>query len=350
MCKYIKFYVPFFLKKLMEEHYRTLELSRGATKDEVRRAYFRLSLRYHPDRNRDTEAPGRFRKIHEAYRTLMDAPPPSASSSASSATAHEFFHSLFPSFRKEWLDSIPEEWLETTDVSRLEEFTSHPQVKLVISVLNSVGRCFPPATDAVPGTGATTTTKKSPVIIQQLEVDLEDIYDKKIVKVDILRLRPLSSASTRSTELLVPLYFPESIHKGEGDQISEHHSPGDVVFHVHSKPHPVFHHRREEFFHLSLNLVITPIEAYVGGRITVRHLSGRDINIRINPLFFQRMRRTFILEGFGLWDATTEVYADLTISFTVEFKELDDVKMRLLTEAFRPPPLEEEEDWVTLQV
>jgi hypothetical protein len=233
-------------------------------------------------------------------------------------------------------------------------------VKLVISVLNSVGRCFPPAAAAAASTAATaapeaapeaeTTTKKSPVIIQQLEVDLEDIYDKKIVKVEIVRHRP----SIRSTTLLlVPLYYPESIHKGEGDQMSEEHSPGDVVFQVHSKPHPVFQHRREEFFQLSLNLTITPMEAYVGGRKTVRHLSGRDINIRINPLFFQRMRQTFTLEGFGLWDATTEAHADLVISFTVEYVELDDAKMRLLTEVFRPPPEEEEqeeEDWVTLQV
>jgi DnaJ-class molecular chaperone len=260
---------------------------------------------------------------------------------------------LFPAFQKEWLDSIPEEWLETTDVSRLEEFASHPQVKLVISMVNSMGKCFPAAQCPVAGAAAS-SPRKSPVIIQELEVDLQDIYEKKIVKVEMDRHRPSASCDksiAAAAPLLVPLYFPESIHKGVGDQLSEKHAPGDIIFHVHSKPHPLYQHRREDFFQLSMNVAITPIEAYVGGRRSVQHLSGRDINIHIAPLFFQRMLRAFTLEGFGLWDPTTEAYGDLVIRFSVEYVELDDAKMRLLTETFLPPANEkEEEDWITLQV
>jgi hypothetical protein len=63
------------------------------------------------------------------------------------------------------------------------------------------------------------------------------------------------------------------------------------------------------------------------------------------------MIRVFTLEGFGLWDPTREAYGDLVIRFSVEYVQLDDAKMRLLTETFLPPDDNpEEEDWITLQV
>lgn len=50
--------------------YDVLGLQRGATFREIKSAYRKLSLRYHPDRNLDEGADERFKEITEAYQTL----------------------------------------------------------------------------------------------------------------------------------------------------------------------------------------------------------------------------------------------------------------------------------------
>eukprot|EP00871_Galdieria_phlegrea_P005518 jgi/Galph1/5968/GphlegSOOS_G4581.1 len=55
-------------------HFRTLGVSTSATFEEVRRAYRRLVLKYHPDRNRGmgTENIVKFRKVVQAYQALNE--------------------------------------------------------------------------------------------------------------------------------------------------------------------------------------------------------------------------------------------------------------------------------------
>lgn len=55
------------------DFYEVLELERTATGDEVKRAYRRLAMQFHPDRNPDDpEAGERFKEASEAYEVLRD--------------------------------------------------------------------------------------------------------------------------------------------------------------------------------------------------------------------------------------------------------------------------------------
>jgi len=57
----------------MPTYYEILEISREAPLEEIRTAYRRLALRYHPDKNPgDTVAEDRFKQISEAYQVLAD--------------------------------------------------------------------------------------------------------------------------------------------------------------------------------------------------------------------------------------------------------------------------------------
>lgn len=55
------------------DYYKILEIGRSATPEEVKKAYRRMALRYHPDRNPgNTEAEARFKEAAEAYSVLAD--------------------------------------------------------------------------------------------------------------------------------------------------------------------------------------------------------------------------------------------------------------------------------------
>lgn len=55
-----------------KDYYRTLGLAKGATEEEIKKAYRKLALRYHPDKNKAAGAEEKFKEIAEAYEVLSD--------------------------------------------------------------------------------------------------------------------------------------------------------------------------------------------------------------------------------------------------------------------------------------
>lgn len=56
------------------DYYKVLELARNATEAEIKKAYRRLAMKFHPDRNPDDkDAEERFKEAKEAYEVLTDA-------------------------------------------------------------------------------------------------------------------------------------------------------------------------------------------------------------------------------------------------------------------------------------
>lgn len=59
--------------KPKEDYYKTLGLTKSATDTEIKSAYRKQAMRYHPDKNPgDKAAEDKFRKVTEAYETLGD--------------------------------------------------------------------------------------------------------------------------------------------------------------------------------------------------------------------------------------------------------------------------------------
>jgi molecular chaperone DnaJ len=54
------------------DYYATLGVDRSASADEIKRAFRRLAMEYHPDRNSEPGAEARFKEINEAYEVLSD--------------------------------------------------------------------------------------------------------------------------------------------------------------------------------------------------------------------------------------------------------------------------------------
>ena len=54
------------------DFYDVLGVERGASADDIRRAYRKLARKYHPDVSREPEAEDRFKEVSEAYDVLSD--------------------------------------------------------------------------------------------------------------------------------------------------------------------------------------------------------------------------------------------------------------------------------------
>lgn len=56
-----------------KDYYKILGINRNASEDEIKRAYRKLALKYHPDRNpNNKQAEERFKEVNEAYQVLGD--------------------------------------------------------------------------------------------------------------------------------------------------------------------------------------------------------------------------------------------------------------------------------------
>tara|TARA_Y100000741_G_scaffold314750_1_gene260306 strand:+ start:299 stop:739 length:441 start_codon:yes stop_codon:yes gene_type:complete len=58
----------------MKNYYNILEINKNATKEEIKSAYKKLALKYHPDKNQKNKeaAEDKFKEISEAYEVLSD--------------------------------------------------------------------------------------------------------------------------------------------------------------------------------------------------------------------------------------------------------------------------------------
>ena len=58
---------------MAKDYYSTLDVERGASADDIKKAYRKLAMKYHPDRNPgDKAAEERFKDVSEAYAVLSD--------------------------------------------------------------------------------------------------------------------------------------------------------------------------------------------------------------------------------------------------------------------------------------
>lgn len=57
---------------MSKDFYKTLGVDRSASADEIKKAYRKLALKFHPDRNKAKDAESRFAEISSAYAVLAD--------------------------------------------------------------------------------------------------------------------------------------------------------------------------------------------------------------------------------------------------------------------------------------
>lgn len=58
--------------KMGKDYYKTLGIEKGAKDEDIKKAYRKLALKYHPDKNKTPGAEEKFKEVAEAYEVLSD--------------------------------------------------------------------------------------------------------------------------------------------------------------------------------------------------------------------------------------------------------------------------------------
>ena len=82
---------------MQQDYYKILEIDRNASKEEIKRAYRRLAMKWHPDKNQhDKEvAEKRFKEIGEAYEALTNPEKFRQNPQMHNINPHDIFNQIF---------------------------------------------------------------------------------------------------------------------------------------------------------------------------------------------------------------------------------------------------------------
>ncbi|KAI8979675.1 hypothetical protein BDF20DRAFT_835662 [Mycotypha africana] len=115
----------------LPECYHVLGISHTASEKEIKRAYHREALKYHPDRNHDVLSNQRFQKINEAFETLTQQRNTCNDDDDDSDThqfAEELFNQLFSNELKSF--DISKETRTTTNTHTTATTTTTTTIKM----------------------------------------------------------------------------------------------------------------------------------------------------------------------------------------------------------------------------
>ena len=328
------------------DYYDVLGVSRSASEEDIRKAFRRLALEHHPDRNRSEGAAERFKEINEAYQVLSDADKRGrydrfghdAVSSNGGARGFEGFENFggFGDIFDAFFGSTPGRGRSTAaqrgaDLQHsvtidFEEAVFGAEVELELHRTEVCDECRgtrsrPGASTArcvdCNGAGQVRRAHRS-MFGQFVQVATcgKCRGDGKVVTDPCQQCRG-SGRQRRNRKLAVTV--PAGVEdgsqmrlSGEGEASPDGGPPGDVYVSIRVREHPVFERRDHDILYTrSVNVA----QAALGAKVTVPTLEGdREIDI---PPGTQSGRR-FRLKGHGVARLRTRQRGDQLVTVVVE--------------------------------
>ncbi|XP_075714835.1 dnaJ homolog subfamily B member 1 [Rhinoderma darwinii] len=321
-----------------KDYYKTLGLAKGASEEDIKKAYRKQALKYHPDKNKDPGAEERFKEIAEAYDVLSDpkkreifdkygeeglkGTPGGGCGGGGGQNGPSFSysfhgdpHAMFSEFfgGRNPFDSFFGRGDEDMD-------TEDPFSGFGMGGFNHLGG-FPRAPHGRREAGP---RKQDPPVLRELPVSLEEIFTgcTKKMKISHKRLGP-DRRSLHTEDKILTIQVKRGWKEGtkitfpkEGDETPTN-IPADIVFVLKDKPHSVF--KRD-----SSNVVYTAKiglrEALCGCSVNVPTLDGRTIPVVSKDIINPGTKRRIHGEGLPLPKAP-EQRGDLIVEFDIRFPE-----------------------------
>ena len=262
------------------DYYEVLGVKKGASMDEIKRAYRKLAVKYHPDKNPgDKQAEDRFKEINEAYAVLSDADKrrkydqlganwQQYERAAQARGGGAGFPPGFEGFHVEYEGPGAERFGGFSDFFKI--FFGGADAE---SIFGGTGRGRAGARSrARPASGFGFEAEKGSDVSAPLEIALEDAFHGSQQRL-ALQTRP--GAPPRQIDVKIPAGVRDGSRvrlAGKGEPGQGGAPPGDLFLDVKIRPHHLY---RREGDDLYLDLPVTVTEAALGTEVEVPTLSGR---------------------------------------------------------------------------
>jgi curved DNA-binding protein len=292
-----------FAENRMEfkDYYKIMGVERGASQDEIKRAYRKLARKYHPDVSKEGDAEARFKEIGEAYAVLKD-----------------------PEKRASY-DELGQNWKSG------QEFRPPPNWDAGFEFRGGAGQGqggadFSDFFETLFGRGGFSAGAR-PGRSDDFRARGEDHHARAVVS-----LEDAYTGATRTIALREPqlddsghvvlrernlkVNIPKGVREGQRIRLSGQGSPGrgnapagDLYLEIAFEPHPLYTVDGRDVY---LDLPVTPWEAALGGKVEAPTPTGPvDLTIPAGAVNGRKLR----LKGRGIPGATPgDLYAVLKLT------------------------------------
>ncbi len=294
------------------DYYELLGVKKDASPADIKKAYRKLALKYHPDKNRgDKEAEGKFKEINEAYAVLSDAEKRKQYDLYGSADFHRRFsqEDIFRGF-------------DLNDVLRQFGFGSGGGQSFRTNMGGMGGNGFASFFNAGHGGGCGGGCQSAPErgqdLTYQITVSLEEVLNGAE---RTITLRKNGDAQNVSVKIPKGIEDGKKLRlQGKGGASRNGGPPGDLYLKVEIAGNDTFSREGDD---LITQKLISFSEACFGTTVEVETLEGKKFNVKIAPGTGHDARLR--LKGHGLPMGPLGERGDLYVKIAVRVpKELNE--------------------------
>ncbi len=349
------------------DYYEVLGVGKDASQDDIKRAYRRMALKYHPDKNPDNkEAEAKFKECAEAYEVLSDAEKRKrydqfGHEGLRGEGMHDFsrmnvddifsmfgFEDLFGGIfggrgrgrggARQRTAAMRGYDLETAAELTLDEIASGTEKTIEFTRQDECSKCQ--GKGAAPGTkpgrcqtcGGSGQVARGGGFFQMVSTCPTCKGTGEVITNPCSKCRGTGRTPKKR---VITVKIPRGVHEGQAVRVAREGEPGrfggprgDLYVYVKIKPHEFL---EREGVNLLANVPITFTQAALGTTIEVPTLSGPK-KLRIPP--GTQNGATFRIKGQGLPDMRSGYTGDQMVKVTVETPEKLNSKQRELLEEF----------------
>ena len=326
------------------DYYEILGLARNASDAEIKKAYRRLAMKYHPDRNPgDTAAEGRFKEAQEAYEVLKDSQKRAAYDQFGHAGVDpsmgagrgggfggvdindifgDVFGDIFGGRRGGRAQAYRGADLRYTLELTLEEAVFGTTAKIRVPTLARCQTCD--GSGAKPGTHpetCSTCNGMGQVRIQQGFFSIQQTCPHCHGQGTLIT-EPCTACRGRGRveeQRTLSVKVPAGVDSGdrirlagEGEAGEKGAGPGDLYVQIRVKPHPIFNREENDLY---CQVPISFTKAALGGELEVPTLDGR-VSLKV-PAGTQT-GKVFRIRGKGVKPVRGGAVGDLLCRVAVE--------------------------------
>mmetsp|Transcript_20710 Transcript_20710/g.37098 ORF Transcript_20710/g.37098 Transcript_20710/m.37098 type:complete len:345 (-) Transcript_20710:1468-2502(-) len=334
-----------------KNYYQILGVSKEADDSELKKAYRKLAVKYHPDKNPENkeEAEAKFKEVSEAYEVLSDPENRKVydkfgedglkkggggpgSSNFQFKRAEDIFASFFGSsgfddgdMKFGGMGGFP---FGGMGGMRGGFAGMHGMPEMDFNNMGGMPSMGGMGGGMNNGRRPSTAPKKAPNIEYALRLTLEEMYNGVTKKMKITR-----KVRGKSQEEVVEIIVRAGWKKGTKIKFAEKGDeedgiiPADIVFIVEEKPHAVFTREDND---LVMHRTLPLVDALCGTTISVQHVSGQTLEIPVRDIV--QPQKIQVISGKGMpISKTPGSFGNLIVKYNVMFPRTlsDDQKSSL---------------------